>query len=139
SGKTTSSLTLNNMLASDSGNYTVVVGNSFGSVTSSIVPLTVLAGPPILSKVPVSTARFAGGAVTFTGSALGSTPITYQWLKGGVPIAGATGTSYTIQQLQPSDLGNYAIVATNPHGQTNSPAATLSFLPVTPNSVGAIL
>ncbi|MGA2866866.1 MAG: LamG-like jellyroll fold domain-containing protein [Verrucomicrobiota bacterium] len=138
-GQTGTTLAMNNLHASDTGDYAVVVTNSFGSVTSSIVPLTVLAGPPILVSVPASVSRFPGGTASFSVAAQGSTPITYQWLKGADPIPGATGTTLTLTSLQASDVASYSVVATNPYGQTNSPPATLSLLPLGPNSVNALL
>lgn len=45
SGATSPSYTINSVQVSQSANYTVVVGNSYGSVTSSVVALTVLASP----------------------------------------------------------------------------------------------
>ena len=47
-GKTNTTLTLVNVGLTDTGNYTVVVTNSFGSVTSAVIRVSVLAaGPPI--------------------------------------------------------------------------------------------
>jgi len=42
---TTSTLRLSNLQTSNSGNYTVVISNSFGMVTSSVASLTVVAAP----------------------------------------------------------------------------------------------
>ncbi len=139
SGATTSALSMSNLHASDSGNYAVVVTNSFGSITSAVVGLTVLAGPPILVTAPNSVSHYPGGTAQFTAAALGSTPITYQWLKGSTPIPGATNQTLTIPLLQASDVGSYSVIAANPYGQTNSPAATITLLPVAPNAVSAIL
>ena len=47
-GKTATNLTLVNLQTSDSGNYAAVVTNAYGSVTSSIIALTVVAGPPVI-------------------------------------------------------------------------------------------
>jgi hypothetical protein len=48
SGKTASTLTLNNVQAASEGNYTVLVSNGIGTVASHSAVLTVLA-PPVLS------------------------------------------------------------------------------------------
>ena len=47
SGATTSQLTIKNAQTNNSGNYTVIVTNSAGSVTSSNAVLTVASSPVI--------------------------------------------------------------------------------------------
>ncbi len=138
-GQTNTTLSFTNLHTGDSGSYAVVVACSSGSVTSSIVPLTVLGGPPILVTAPASVSRYPGGGVSFSVSAVGSTPITYQWFKGTNAIPGATNTTFSITLLQSSDAASYSVVASNPYGQTPSSPATLTLLPVTPNAVAAIV
>ena len=43
--------------------------------------------------------------------------ITYQWFKNDVKINGATEASYTINNAQVSDGGNYRVAATNTVGE----------------------
>ena len=140
SGQTTATFAKNNVLALDSGAYAVVVANSFGSVTSSIVNLTILAGPPNLTSVPASVSVFPGGTAKFGATAVGSTPITYQWyFNTNTLIPGATSSTLVIPLIQAGDVGTYSVRATNPNGNTNSPPATLTILPATPNYIAAIL
>lgn len=51
SGANLSTLNLNNIQASDAGNYSVVVSNSCGNVTSNTVTLTVDNTPPVLNDL----------------------------------------------------------------------------------------
>ncbi len=139
SGKTTTSLSFPNLHVADTANYAVKLTNPAGSVTSSVVTLTVLGGPPIITVVPASIARYPDGNATFKVAAVGSTPLSYQWKFGSTVIPGATNTSYTVSQIQPGDLGSYSVVVTNPNGSTNSPAAVLSSVSLTPTLVPAIL
>lgn len=139
SGQTTTALNFTNLKATNSGNYTIKVTNPFTSVTSSVATLTVLAGPPIITKVPSPVSRYADGNATFTVTALGSTPISYQWNLGGTPIAGATKSTFTVTQIQNADIGNYSVTVSNPNGSTNSPAAALTMLPLSPTYVPAVL
>lgn len=44
-GATAPTLQLNNLLTNNSGNYSVVVSNAFGAITSSIVTMTVVSAP----------------------------------------------------------------------------------------------
>ena len=58
-GATAPTLQLNNLLTNNSGNYSVVVGNAFGAVTSSIVTMTVMPAPTyplgqaVLADIPL--------------------------------------------------------------------------------------
>ncbi len=64
---------------------------------------------------------------TFTVSALGKTPVTYQWLKNNVAISGATGASYTTPATVMGDNGaSFTVAVTNSVGTTTSPAAILT-------------
>ncbi len=51
-GAVSTTLTLNNLQLANSGNYSVVVSNSFGTATSSVVSLTVVATPS--TRYPVA-------------------------------------------------------------------------------------
>jgi uncharacterized repeat protein (TIGR03806 family) len=66
-----------------------------------------------------------GDSVLFSTLADGA-PLYYQWQLNGVPIAGATSTSYSITNVQPTDVGNYSVVITNLAGVLVSSNATLS-------------
>ena len=61
SGATTSRLSLTHALASDAGDYTVVVTNSLGSVTSTKATLTVAAAP--IPPAPAPASGGGGGAI----------------------------------------------------------------------------
>ena len=137
SGKTTATLTLTNVRTTDSGNYAVVITNTVGSVTSSVVALTVQTSPPILVTAPQSATRNLGGTAFFSASVQGSVPLAYQWLHGGVAIPGATNLTLTIPELQSADAGTYTFQASNIYGvrQTN---ATLTLVAATNLSAAVI-
>jgi hypothetical protein len=126
-GATNASLMLTNVQTADAGNYTVVVSNSAGNVTSSVASLTVNAAQsaaPVFTQDPDSQTVGPGSSVTFTGAASG-TGVTYQWNKDGVAIAGATSASLTLPSVQAGDAGNYTLTATNTAGNATSGIATL--------------
>mgnify|MGYP003342957305 CR=1 FL=1 len=52
-GQTTATLTLNSLLATDAGGYSVVVANGSGSVTSLVATLTIHV-PPFITTPPAS-------------------------------------------------------------------------------------
>src|SRR5206468_2641657 len=57
-------------------------------------------------------------------AATGNTPLSYQWMKNGAAISGATGASYTTPVLALSDSGtSYTVRVINTIGNvTSSPA-----------------
>jgi subtilisin-like proprotein convertase family protein len=131
-GATSASLTIASVAQSDAGSYTCVVTNSCGSVTSSSAPLTVNA-PPVITLAPVSRTVCAGTLVEMRTSASSTLATTFQWRKGGVPIPGATSSTYVIALAAESDAGTYTCVATNECGSTVSGSATLRVNPVPGN------
>ena len=69
-----------------------------------------------------------GGTATFSASITGPGPMTYQWKKNGIDVAGATTTSLIIPNVQAADLGNYTLVATNANGSSTTNPAALTFI-----------
>jgi len=84
---------------------------------------------PVIVNQPASQTIFAQDAVSFSVSASGIQPFTYQWKKDGVDISGATSSTYTIASASTTDAGNYTCVVSNSYGNTTSAAATLTVKP----------
>lgn len=124
-GQTTSSLSLGSLVVAQSGNYSVMVSNALGTATSPAAELTVM-DAPMITLQPVAQSGVAGGSVTLTTTATGSAPMSYQWRKNTVPVNGATGTAFTLSNLQTTDSGNYDAVAFNWVGSATSHVATLT-------------
>ena len=72
--------------------FTVVVTDSSGSMTSSPATLTVTAAAvaPSITSQPAKITVTAGQTATFSVTATGTAPLTYQWKKNGTAISGAT-------------------------------------------------
>jgi hypothetical protein len=68
----------------------------------------------------------AGASVTFSVTASGAAPLTYQWQLNGASIGGATASSYTVSGAQASNAGSYDCVVTNGSGSVTSSVATLT-------------
>jgi len=124
-GASTATLTLNNIQSSDAGSYYVTVDNGFGPVASSNATLTVIPSRPWIVTQPIVSAVMLGGNATFSGSALGTTPLAYQWLHEGSPVAGATASSLTLTNVQYVDGGNYSLLVSNSVGTAVSSNALL--------------
>lgn len=81
---------------------------------------------PVITAPPASRTIVAGQSTTFAVTATGTAPLTYQWLKAGVPLNGATGSSFTLAAATSSDAGTYAVTVANSAGSVTSAPATLT-------------
>ncbi|QAA77060.1 MAG: hypothetical protein BIP78_1294 [Candidatus Bipolaricaulis sibiricus] len=84
------------------------------------------ATPPTISTQPSAQTACVGGAVTFSVTAAGTAPLSYQWRKDGTNIPGATNATYTISSVTTGSAGNYTVVVTNKAGTVTSTAASLT-------------
>ncbi len=124
SNATSSSYTINNVSSTNAGNYTCVITGDCGSVTSNTASLSVNDNTAITQQ-PSDADVCEGDNATFTVSATG-TNLSYQWQFNGNNIAGATSSSYTVNSVSSSDLGDYSCVVTGDCGTVTSNTATLS-------------
>ncbi len=141
SGATSATLVINPTSASDAASYDVVVsGTCTPSVTSSAASLTVNALPAITVQ-PTNKIICEGAPTSFSVTATG-TAITYQWRKGGTPIAnggnisGATSNTLSINPASLADAGNYDVVVSGtctPPATSTAASLTVNALPTTPS------
>lgn len=96
--------------------------------------------PPFISQQPVALSRYAGASATFSVTAGGSAPLTYQWKKNGSNITGATNASLTLSGVTAADAGNYSCGVSNalPTGAVSANAA-LTVITLPAGTHGAIL
>jgi hypothetical protein len=130
-GATTAALTIANAQTTNAGNYTVVVSNSVGNVTSATAILTVNLPviAPTITTQPKSVTVTAGQTATFSVTANGTATLTYQWSKNGTAISGATSASLVIASAQAANAGSYTVTVTNSAGHVTSTAAVLTVNP----------
>jgi hypothetical protein len=124
-GATAASYTFSSASAADVGSYDLVAGNIVGSVTSNKVQVT-LNTPVSIALQPVSVSVNPGALATLSVTATGTAPITYQWSKNGIPLAGATSSSLLLAGVGELDAGSYAVVVSNVAGSATSTAAALT-------------
>ncbi|MDX6574794.1 MAG: hypothetical protein QOE96_747, partial [Blastocatellia bacterium] len=106
--------------------FRCVVTNGFGSATSNEATLTVNA-PPNINSSPADQTVTQGQPATFSISAVGSTPLTYQWQRNTVNISAATSPSYTLPSAALADSGaKFRCVVSNGFGSATSNEATLT-------------
>ncbi len=125
SGATLSSYTTPaTVMADNASQFTVVVSNSAGTMTSNAATLTVTnnAVKPTITTQPVSQSVVAGQAAIFIVGTSGTAPIAYQWSKNGTPINGANSATYTTPPTALSDTGSgFSVVVSNAAGQRRQP------------------
>ena len=126
-GATSASYTTPATTSADNGtSFRVIVTNPVTSVTSNAATLTVNAGPSITTQ-PANQTVDVGQTATFTVVATGAAPLSYQWQKNQVNIAGATSASYTTPATTSADNGtSFRVIVTNPITSVTSNAATLT-------------
>jgi len=117
-------LTLNNVTTNNAGNYTVIISNAWGSVTSSVATLTIVI-QPVITQQPTNQTVVAGGTASFSLAASGAQPLIYQWSFNGTNISGATNTSLILSNVQFSQAGTYMVLVTNLFGSSLSSNAML--------------
>ena len=85
---------------------------------------------PQVTTQPGAQSIKLGANITFTVNATGTAPLSYQWLKDGVAISGATNASYTLAAVTPEDAADYTAVITNAAGSVTTTVATLAVAPL---------
>lgn len=128
SGATKASLSIPTVNSATIGSYDVVVSNGYGSITSSaaVVGLSEPAVAPVITTPPASLQVSPGDPVTLQVEATGTPPLAYQWYKGGVTVAGATASTYSLASATTAHSGVYSVAVSNAAGTTTSSDATLT-------------
>ncbi|MGA3284586.1 MAG: LamG-like jellyroll fold domain-containing protein [Verrucomicrobiota bacterium] len=81
---------------------------------------------PFITQQPQSLTVTQGQTGTFTVTALGTAPLSYQWLYYGQPILEETNASLVISNAQSTAAGVYSVVVSNSFGSTNSVVVALT-------------
>ncbi|HEX3717620.1 MAG TPA: lamin tail domain-containing protein [Verrucomicrobiae bacterium] len=95
--------------------------------------------PISIVTAPVEVLRTPGESASFSVTATGSAPISYQWQFNGASIAGATLSTFSISDVQPGNGGVYSVVVSNPVSSFDPGAALIvdtngSYVPVGVNT-----
>lgn len=104
------------LVACGGGNGGMAPASSSSSATSA----------PAITIQPSDQNVSAGQSATFTVTAAGAAPLSYQWQKNASPIAGAISPSYTTAVTAVGDSGSsFVVVVANAVGSTTSRSAKL--------------
>ena len=97
-----------------------------------------LADAPSIATQPSPVTNYQGTTASFTVAASGSTPLGYQWQRGGTNLAalgnvsGSTNSTLTISNLALADAAvDYCVVVSNSDGAVTSSLAALTVIPST--------
>ena len=79
-----------------------------------------------IATLPATQIFILGQAASLSVVAAGTGPFTYQWLKDGNALPGATSATYTIASVSVTDTGNYTVKVSNAFGSETSAECTVS-------------
>ena len=126
SGNTTQ-VSVNNLVPGTTYEFRIKADSSLGSSGwSTVLTVTTLTSPPLISQQPTAQVTPSDGPVVFSVTVTNPAGVTYQWYKNGQAIPGATGSSYTIAEPTESDAGSYTVKITNSAGTVTSTPSVLS-------------
>lgn len=120
------------------GGGTMTFGSSHLWDAAFVAGLTTAAQPPSFATLPQSLVLYSGQTATFSVTAGGTPPFTYQWqrnggnLSDGGKFAGASTATLTITGVSASEADFYNVIVSNAAGPTNSVAVTNASLSVLP-------
>ena len=86
SGASARTLILTNLAVTDAANYSVVVSNASGSITSATARLEILVSPPYIVSGPEDQTVLLGASATFSVEADGDEPLSFQWQQNGTNL-----------------------------------------------------
>lgn len=132
-GATGPSYTIPAVQFADAGMYDVSVTTQCASGLSDVAVLTVIPfAPPAITSSPQSAAVCEGDSVTFDVQAAGAPPLSYQWRRDGILIAGATSPTLVIDPVMSTDAGDYDVLVSDLCSSVSSDVAqlTVGSLPV---------
>ena len=101
-GATAEILSLVNVTAIDSGNYTVTVSNAAGQAESRVVNIEVIEALNIVAQ-PDGGNVSVGESITLGIEVEGTGPISYTWYHDGEPMEGGNDSTLHLNQVQAED------------------------------------
>jgi len=126
SGANSRNLSISNISATDSGLYMFTVTDpNTGATATETVRLSNISTVPVITLAPQSQTICPGTRLNLTGSASQTNGLTFQWLRNGVPVPGATTAALSVDFVD-TLAGRYSLVASNACGADTSDAATIT-------------
>ena len=134
SGKGTGQFNGPSGIALDStGNYVYVA--DYYNARIDVFAYSALA--PLIYQPPTNQVVPAGITLSLDAGVFGASPLGYQWQFEGANLFNATAASLVISNISLAASGSYSVSASNSLGTADSPAASLTVLPVVVNTLAA--
>lgn len=104
------------------------------SVIDSVYPAPVVTPTaPSITNQPASVTISAGQTLRLEVQAAGTAPLTYQWYRNNLPVAGATASVYQVTNAPVSASGTYSVQVSNGYGSVRSANAAVVVNEVIPS------
>ena len=113
------------------------VGTASGYTTGGTIrydQMSIFANPlPLeITAQPVDGTVECGTPAGFSVTAIGATPLSYQWRTNGAPIIGATSAALNFNPATLANSTSYEVVVSNPFASVTSSVVTLTVVDATP-------
>ncbi|MBI5767105.1 MAG: immunoglobulin domain-containing protein [Verrucomicrobia bacterium] len=108
----------------------VSVPNVSTDVAAPDVVFSLPASAITITAQPVSLSVVAGLSASFSVTASGPSPLSYQWRKNGVALSGATSSTLTLATVSAADTAAYDVVVSGGGASVTSSSAALTVNPV---------
>jgi len=104
-----------------------IIGNvtNFGTIATNCGTATV---PPSITMQPQTVTVAIGDTATFSVTATGDPPLSYQWRRNDMDLAGKTDPTLTLNNVQATNAGTYTVVVRNGADSVTSSNALLRVL-----------
>lgn len=103
---------------------------SAGSDAGWLDQVFMATNPPVITTHPLGLAAWMGATVPLNVIASGAPTLTYQWLKAGTNLPGATSSVLNLLNVGRRDRGIFTVLVSNPGGGTLSSNASVQvFVP----------
>jgi hypothetical protein len=131
-GSSTTTLAISNAMPADDGSYTIIVSNGIPSSNAATAVLNVTLVPQVEAQTPTNIEIFAGSSPTLFLIAEGPGIYQYQWTSNGNIIAGATGSTYKVPNIETA--ATYAGTVSTAYGtnHTSNVVVTVLAAPTNP-------
>jgi DNA/RNA endonuclease G (NUC1) len=127
-------LTSVNQIQQDTGfTFFTALPSQTASVLRTMIDGQPVVGAPIIEQGPQAQTLAAGGTATFSVTASGNAPLTYQWYFEGQPISGATTSTLTLENVALEQMGSYRVTVTNSVSSATSESVLLVVTGVPPS------
>jgi hypothetical protein len=82
--------------------------------------------PPAITQLTESVSVVEGESVELSVTVVGSEPLAYQWSKGGEEMEGEINPALALNNVAPSDAGDYMVAVSNSAGRVESDVITVT-------------